>query len=212
VIQPYGLLLVGFDYSSVPEDEVDDWFDTEHIPERLRIKGFINAQRWVGAESAKVWVATYDLERLAVLQTPDYRAIAGVNLSPWSKRITGRSRRLCRFEAEQINPRQRTEPAGARGLLMVAINVAPEAEAELNSWYDSEHMLRMSAVPGVLCARRFRMTGSTHRYLATYHLTSPDVQASPAWSDAAETPWAAKMRPHFRDSMRFLLRRYTRKS
>ena len=38
-----GLLGGGFDYSAVALDEFNDWYDTEHIPERLRIKGFINA-------------------------------------------------------------------------------------------------------------------------------------------------------------------------
>ena len=40
-----GLLGGGFDYSAVAEDEFNAWYDTEHIPERLRIEGFINAVR-----------------------------------------------------------------------------------------------------------------------------------------------------------------------
>ena len=51
--KPMGLLGGGFDFSQVAEDEFNDWYDTEHIPERLRIKGFINAVRWIGAENPK---------------------------------------------------------------------------------------------------------------------------------------------------------------
>jgi hypothetical protein len=80
-----------------------------------------------------------------------------------------------------------------------------------NRWFNEEHIPRMSGVPGVLCARRFKMAGGTHRYLAVYHLTSPEVEASQAWKDAAGTPWTAKMRPHFKDPLRLVLKRYRRR-
>ena len=38
------------------------------------------------------------------------------------------------------------------------MNIAPEHEAEFNEWYDKEHIPALAAVPGVLCARRFRGT------------------------------------------------------
>ncbi len=79
---PMGLLVAGFDSSPVGEDEFNDWYDTEHVPERERTTGFINAQRWLGADDPKISIATYDLESLDVLQSPAYRAIGGANLSP----------------------------------------------------------------------------------------------------------------------------------
>jgi len=36
----YGLLIAGFDYSTIAEDEFNAWYDTEHIPERMAVKGF----------------------------------------------------------------------------------------------------------------------------------------------------------------------------
>ena len=85
--KPMGLLVAGFNFSAVSEDEFNDWYDTEHVPERARTPGFINCERWIGAEDPKISIATYDLETLAVLQSPAYKAIGGVNLSPWSKRV-----------------------------------------------------------------------------------------------------------------------------
>ena len=32
-----GLLFASFDYSGAHEDEFHDWYDLEHIPERLRV-------------------------------------------------------------------------------------------------------------------------------------------------------------------------------
>ena len=65
-------------------------------------------------------------------------------------------------------------------------------------------------MPGTLSARRYRGTGATQRYVALYHLASPDVVRSDAWRSAANTPWTEKMRPYFRDHLRFECRRYTR--
>ena len=222
---PMGLLVAGFDSSPVDEDEFNDWYDTEHVPERRAVAGFINCERWVGAENPKIAIATYDLESLDVLKSAAYRAIAGENLSPWSKRVIGKAKRLCRFEGEEItaspgsDPKQarpgsdpgNTDPAG--GLLFFAMNVVPEAEADFNAWYDEEHVPRLSAVPGCLSARRFRIVNAVsegaHRYLALYRLTSPEVCSSKAWEEAALTPWTLKIRPSTRDRMRIVLRRYS---
>ena len=213
---PMGLLVAGFNYQAVAEDEFNDWYDTEHVPQRGRIKGFVNCERWLGADDPKVSIATYDLDSLAVLKSPEYRAIAGANLTPWSKRMTGKCRRICRFEAEQILPGNQAAPRGADGLLLFAMNVQPQAEQEFNDWYNTEHVPRLAAVPGCLSARRFRTTaaisGGNHRYLALYHLASSEVCASDAWKQAAETPWTLKLRPHTCDRMRIVLRRYQRKA
>src|SRR5688500_2798904 len=142
-----GLLVAGFDFSPVAEDEFNDWYDTEHIPERERVPGFMLIERWVGAENPKISIATYDLKSPDVLQSEPYRRIAGENLSPWSKRVTAKSNRICRFEAEQLPPGNRAAPAGAGGLLLFAMSPAPGAETEFNAWYDEEHIPKLSTVP-----------------------------------------------------------------
>ena len=209
--QSMGLLVAGFNFATVAEDEFNDWYDNEHIPERRRIAGFINAERWIGADDPRVSIATYDLASLEVLQSAAYRAIAGANLSPWSKRVTGKCRRICRFEAVQTVPGDAAAPAnGAGGMLLFAMNVTPEAEADFNAWYDTEHLPRLANVPGVLLARRFRAAGGTHRYIALYHLSQPEVCGSKAWEDAAVTPWTLRIRPSTSDRLRLVLRRYAR--
>jgi len=209
-----GLLVAGFNYGGVNEDEFNDWYDTEHIPERERVPGFINCERWIGADDPKVSIATYDLESLNVLQSDAYRKIAGANLSPWSKRMTAKSKRICRFEAEQMPPGNQRAPARAPALLLVAMNVSPEAESDFNAWYDQEHIPALSKVDGCLLARRFNIVDASsdgkQRYLAIYHLSSPGVCSSDAWKKAVETPWTARLRPHFRNPLRIVLERYER--
>ena len=204
-----GILIAGFDFSGCAEDEFHDWYDLEHLPERQRVPGFLLCQRWIGAAAPKRAIATYDLGTIDVLKSASYRAIAYENLSVWSKRVTSRCERLIRHEGEQILPGDRLPPADARALLINAMNVAPEHEAEFNEWYDKEHIPALAAVPGTLCARRFRALAGTHRYVALYHLAGPEIPDSSAWKSAANTPWTERMRPHFRDHFRLVCRRYT---
>jgi len=204
-----GILIAAMDFSAAPEDEFHDWYDLEHIPERLAIPGFLNAQRWISVDNPKVSLATYDLDEVGVLQSPPYQAIAGANSSPWTKRTARFRKGLMRFEGTQVFPGDKTAPEAA-ALLLVAMNVAPEHESEFNEWYNTEHIPALGSVPGTLSARRYRGTGATQRYAALYHLASSDVVSSAAWKTAANTPWTEKLRPHFRDHLRIECRRYTR--
>lgn len=205
-----GLLLVAFDYTKAHEDEFHDWYDTEHIPERERVPGFGTCERWISVANPKHAVASYELDNLAVLQSDAYKAIAYENLSVWSKRVGQMAQRLIRFDGSQTNPGDAVAPAGCGGLLVNAMNVDPAHEAEFNDWYDNEHLPALQAVPGTICARRYKDLSGSHRYLALYHLESPEVTFSDAWKSGAGTPWSAKMRPHFRDHLRILSRRYVR--
>ena len=205
-----GILLVAFDSTIAHEDEFHDWYDLEHLPERQRVSGFGLCERWISVANPRHAVASYDLESLAVLKSEPYLAIAHDNLSVWSKRVGPMCTRLVRFDGEQTLPGDADSPPGAGGLLVNAMNVASEHAAEFNEWYDHEHIPALSAVPGVLSARRFNDLNGTHRYLALYHLRTPEVAAGPEWKNAAASPWTERLRPHFKDHLRLLTRRYIR--
>ena len=209
-----GVLIAAIDFSNVAEDEFNDWYDTEHIPERQRVPGFLTCQRWIGAENPKQSVATYDLESVSVLQGPGYRAIGGENLSPWSKRVTARVQRLVRFEGDQILPGDKTAPDNAGGLLLVGMTPALGVETAFNAWYDNEHVPALARVSGVLSARRFRnAAGGGPKYVALYHLTSPAVVDSSEWKQASgSTPMPEHIRPQISDRLRLVCRSYRRVS
>ncbi len=207
-----GILIAAFDYSNAAADEFHDWYDLEHLPERQRISGFRACNRWIDAANPQRAVATYELDSLDVLRSEAYCAIAYDNLSVWSKRMLARCTRLIRFEGEQIAASDADAPPQAGGLLINAMSVEPEHDAEFNEWYDTEHIPALAAVPGTLAARRFRAREGSPRYVALYHLASPDVQASAEWKRAANTPWTERMRPHFRDHLRIVGRPYQRAS
>ncbi len=199
-----GILIAAMDFTNVDAGEFNDWYDTEHVPERARVPGFLVLQRWIGADNPRLSLATYDLESPSVLQGPGYRAIGGENLSPWSKRVTSKVDRILRYEGEQTLPGNANAPSGAGGLLLVGMTPSAEQVGAFNHWYDKEHVPALAAVPGVLCARRFVSTGpNATKYVALYHLTEPGIPETAAWKQASgDTP----MPQHVRDSITGRLR------
>lgn len=91
----------------------------------------------------------------------------------------------------------------ARALLLVGLDIDPERADEFRDWYDSEHLPRLARVSGVFRARRFVRHAAlldddaAPTYLALYDLERPEVVEGPAWRDAVETPWTARMRRFF---------------
>lgn len=205
-----GLLLTLTEPAPRDEEEFNAWYDTEHLAERLSIPGFVSARRWVDPDAQPgdgKYLATYELERPEVLETPAYLAHVGDHFTPWSKRILGRCTVFRRWACTQITPGDAWPDPRAVALFVAIGDVAALHEDEFNKWYDEEHLRLLAAVPGVLQARRFRASSGTPRYVALYDLADPDAPRSGAWAAANQTPWARKMDVLTSD-VEWVLRRY----
>ena len=99
-----GFLMVTMEPPSAIDEEFNEWYDTEHVPERLAVKGFETAQRYVCIDGFPRYMAAYDLNTSAVLDGKQYRNISGEKFSPWSKRILNKVKGLWRVTGEQIYP------------------------------------------------------------------------------------------------------------
>jgi hypothetical protein len=99
-----GLLLVTMEPPAGLEDEFNDWYDTEHFPQRRGLPGFETASRWVCIEGWPRWAALYDLESIEALDSPAYRTVSGPNSTPWSKRLLPRTIGRMRVLAKQVAP------------------------------------------------------------------------------------------------------------
>lgn len=73
-----------------PEDELDfnEWYNREHIDERVFMPGFRRARRYVAADRATrvKYFATYETETVRDLCAPEYMKLLG-DQSAWSKRV-----------------------------------------------------------------------------------------------------------------------------
>ncbi|RQT37464.1 MULTISPECIES: hypothetical protein [Burkholderia cepacia complex] len=85
------MLMVMMEPPSDLEDEFNDWYDTEHFPQRRSLPGCIAASRWVCMHGWPRWMALYDLTSAEVLQSDAYRSMSGRQSTPWTRRILSRT-------------------------------------------------------------------------------------------------------------------------
>jgi len=90
---------------------------------------------------------------------------------------------------------------------VVETDVVPEHEADLNAWYDEEHMPGLAACPGTVRARRFRNPDGSPRYHSCYDLVRTETLGSEPWLAVRRTAWSDRVRPHFRNTKRTMFRR-----
>ncbi|WP_232301032.1 DUF4286 family protein [Caldimonas taiwanensis] len=90
---------------------------------------------------------------------------------------------------------------------VVETDVLSEAEADLNAWYDHEHLPGLAAVPGTVRAQRLLNEQGHPRYHACYDLVTLETFGSPAWLAVRATAWSSRVRPSFRNTRRTMFRR-----
>ena len=114
-----GLLLTITEPPPAMEEEFNAWYDTEHLAERLAIPGFRSALRWTldDASGAGKYLATYELDSAAVLESPDYLARYN-NQSPWSRRCLAKTVVFKRWACEQVEPGTADPHPRAQALLL----------------------------------------------------------------------------------------------
>ena len=115
-----GFLMVTMEPPAGLEEEFNDWYDTEHVPERQAVPGFETATRYVCLEGWPRYLALYDLAAPEVIDGPEYRAISGAHFSPWTKRILQRVRGFYRLFGEQVYPADSRVVTAARTLFLFA--------------------------------------------------------------------------------------------
>ncbi len=125
-----GFLLVLMQPPPAFEEEFNTWYDTEHIPERLSVPGFVTALRFVCIEGHPRYLAMYDLENFNVLDSPAYLKVAFDQSSPWTKRVTSRVR-VYRSAGHQVYPGNLVTRRCARLYLLRFRGLRADAEASI---------------------------------------------------------------------------------
>jgi hypothetical protein len=99
-----GLLLATMEPPANIEEEFQDWYDSEHFPERVACAGFETANRFVCVDGWPRYLAVYDLTDVDVLHGPAYAAIAIDRYSAWTHRIMSKVWGQYRAEGIQVSP------------------------------------------------------------------------------------------------------------
>ena len=69
-----GLLVVMMEPEDGYEDTLNEWYETEHLAERLSCPGFLRARRFMAIEGSPKYLALYDLSSVDDVKSDQYRA------------------------------------------------------------------------------------------------------------------------------------------
>jgi hypothetical protein len=182
--QPRGLMYVEVDYPPDAVQEFHDWYNNEHILERAATPGIVTAQRYAALEAGARWLAVYQLDSPAVLESEAYLRCKGAGETAWTRRMALPSRANYRRTIYELlwsqagNAGQPAPAAGPPGLFSLRLNVAPPA--------DDAHLQALLAVPGLGDARLYRNCASPDQTLLLADLAGIWTVQSPefrlAWN------------------------------
>ena len=82
-----GMLAVWCDVPATVEQEFNEWYNEEHIYERLSVPGILSAARYEAVVNGPKHLAVYELESVEVLQSAAYLELKS-NPSEWSKKMS----------------------------------------------------------------------------------------------------------------------------
>lgn len=93
-----GMLMTSMDIDPAHEQEFNQWYDREHLAERVAIEGFLEARRYVAVNAAPKYLGLYSTASFDVLDSDAYRK-ALANQTAWSLANIGRFKNMLRSVA-----------------------------------------------------------------------------------------------------------------
>ncbi len=105
-----GLLMVVVEVDDEHVDALHEWYDREHVPEKLATPGFRSARRFRDAQHPGRFLALYELDDVDVVISPEYLA---QEMSPWARRVMATWLDLDRSVWEEL-PRPASGPSAPR--------------------------------------------------------------------------------------------------
>jgi len=84
-----GMLIVYNEVKPPDERDFNEWYNREHIDERVNLPGFHRARRYVAVRASPKYLATYECDTVDDLATPGYLALLA-NQTPWSQAVMAR--------------------------------------------------------------------------------------------------------------------------
>jgi len=177
-------------------DRFNEWYDTEHIPVRMALDGFVGAQRYTRADQPGNLVI-YDMTSRGALKTAGYQTVKNEpsERTRWMlQNVSG----FTRYLADEIGTAGTLdERAEQAPVLFTAMFAVPDANiADFDAWYVEDHLPILLNNKDWLAVRRFAIAdGEPGRYnrLAIHYLQSDAALSSPERARARDTPWRNRM-------------------
>src|SRR5262245_7317054 len=116
------------------EEEINAWYNTEHLPQLLAHPGFWDAAGSVSTRGGPKYLAAYELPSLAAMQSPEFK---NRPRTPWGQRVspTAIGKNRARIVGQQIFPSavENAERGMAPAFQIGRMSVPESADAEWNA-------------------------------------------------------------------------------
>jgi hypothetical protein len=143
-----GMLVVYTEVAARDERDLNEWYNREHIDERINLPGFHRARRYVAVRGSPKYLATYECDSADDLVTPGYLHILA-NPTPWTATVTSKFTRFNRMTL-----RMQVDLTHGVGGVLTAVRFVPNQSERmaLVDWLKDMALPKAIARPGVVGA------------------------------------------------------------
>jgi hypothetical protein len=143
-----GMLVVYTEVKPRDERDFNEWYNREHIDERVNLPGFHRARRYVAERGAPKYLATYECDHVGDLATPGYLDLLA-NQTPWSQAV------MARFTTfHRMTLRVQVDLTHGVGGAITTVRFVPDPRKRrlMTDWLTATVLPRTIAKPGLVGA------------------------------------------------------------
>ena len=143
-----GMLIVFTEVKARDERDLNEWYNREHIDERINLPGFHRARRYVAVRGSPKYLATYECDTVDDLATPGYLHLLA-NQTPWTQAAMARFTHFHR-----LTLRLQVDLTHGIGGALASVRFVPDPRRRkaLATWLRQTALPRAIARPGLLGA------------------------------------------------------------
>ncbi len=143
-----GMLVVFSEVKARDERDFNEWYNREHIDERINLPGFHRARRYVAIRGSPKYLATYECDNVGDLATPAYLQLLA-NQTPWTQAV------MAKFtQFRRLTLRTQVDLAHGVGGMVACVRFVPDPRERkpLVAWLQETVLPRIIARPNLLGA------------------------------------------------------------
>jgi hypothetical protein len=143
-----GMLAVFNEVTAADERDFNEWYNREHIDERVNLPGFRRARRYVAVRGSPKYLATYECDSVEDLAAPGYLQLLA-NQTPWTQAVMARFTRF-----QRLTLRVQVDLTHGVGGALAAVRFVPDPREHhaLGAWLQDTALPKVVARPGMVGA------------------------------------------------------------
>lgn len=163
------------------EDDYNEWYSREHIPERTMVPGLLRGRRYRAEAGSPRYMAFYEAASMDVLTSGPYRLQLD-NPSAWTRRIMPRFRFMRRGLCDVAG----SVGEGMGGAAAV-VHLSPGDAPRLRAWITGTLLHEMHALPDVAAAHLWTIAPGEPRSPTTSLSQLAEADGPVEWVIVVET-------------------------